>query len=174
MTLTFHRLQEKPDLAAASVTAAIGLEPVEIAPIDPIYAAGEDLARHYGLAVEGLVNCIIVKSIRASKDTFAACLVQVGWRVDLNGVVRKHLNGSKLSVADKDLVLKETGMEYGSITPIGLPKSWRVLIHPELLQESWLVVGSGKVGSKIRLSPETLMAITNAEIVKGMSAPGSS
>lgn len=173
MGLIFHRAQDRPDLVANNVMNALGLESVEVAQIDPDYAGGEDLSRHYGLAVEGLVNCIVVKSTRAGTETFAACLVQVGQRADLNGAVRKHLGGSKLSIADKGLVLAETGMEYGSITPIGLPESWRVLIAPELLKEPWIIMGSGRVISKIRLSPKALVTIANVEIVEGMSGQGS-
>ena len=49
-------------------------------------------------------------------------------RADVNGVVRRRLDVRKASFAPMDEAVALTGMEYGGITPIGLPKDWPVLV----------------------------------------------
>ena len=43
-------------------------------------------------------------------------------------MVRKHLGVRKISFAPMDDAVALTGMEYGGITPIGLPAGWPVLV----------------------------------------------
>jgi hypothetical protein len=46
-------------------------------------------------------------------------------RADVNRTVRKHLDVRKISFASMDEAVSRTGMEYGGITPIGLPRGGR-------------------------------------------------
>ena len=48
----------------------------------------------------------------------------------------------------------ESGMEYGGITPVGLPTAWRLLVDDALLDEPVVVIGSGVRRSKL-LRPGT-------------------
>jgi prolyl-tRNA editing enzyme YbaK/EbsC (Cys-tRNA(Pro) deacylase) len=57
----------------------------------------------------------------------AACLVRATDRADVNRVIRKRLDVRKISFAAMDDAVRETAMEYGGITPIGLPSQ---LAHP--------------------------------------------
>jgi prolyl-tRNA editing enzyme YbaK/EbsC (Cys-tRNA(Pro) deacylase) len=50
----------------------------------------------------------------------------------------------------------QTGMEYGGITPIGLPTDWPVLMDGRVAAHEWIVIGSGIRGSKIALLPGEL------------------
>jgi len=60
--------------------------------------------------------------------SYAACVVLATTRADVNGVVRHRLGARKASFAPMDDAVRLSGMEYGGITPIGLPADWPVLI----------------------------------------------
>lgn len=62
-------------------------------------------------------------------------------------------------------LLAQTKMELGSITPIGLPREWKVMIDASVLQQATVVIGSGLLGSKLLLSPAVLQDLPNALIV---------
>ena len=49
-------------------------------------------------------------------------------RADVNGVARRRLDVRKASFMPMDEAVAGTGMEYGGITPIGLPPDWPVLV----------------------------------------------
>ena len=44
-----------------------------------------------------------------------------------------------------------SGMEYGGITPIGLPADWPVLVDSAVLERDVVVIGSGLRRSKLAL-----------------------
>ena len=58
-------------------------------------------------------------------------------RADVNGVVRRRLDARKASFAPMDEAVALTGMEYGGITPIGLPADWPVLVDRGARTELW-------------------------------------
>ena len=39
--------------------------------------------------------------------------------------------------------MEETGMEYGGITPVGLPERWRLFVDASVLDLDVAVIGSG-------------------------------
>ena len=59
---------------------------------------------------------------------YAACVVAATTRADVNGLVRRHLDARKASFAPVEAVTAATAMEYGGITPVGLPADWPVLV----------------------------------------------
>ena len=61
-----------------------------------------------------------------------------------------------------DEAVSQTGMEYGGITPIGLPAGWPILVDAAVAATDWVVIGSGIRGSKI-LSLATVAAVPAAE-----------
>jgi prolyl-tRNA editing enzyme YbaK/EbsC (Cys-tRNA(Pro) deacylase) len=56
-------------------------------------------------------------------------------------------------------------MEYGGITPIGLPASWPILVDEAVAELDMIVVGSGVRGSKIALAGRTAATLPNAEVM---------
>jgi len=62
-------------------------------------------------------------------------------------------------------------MEYGGITPIGLPADWSVLVDPRVVAVPHVVIGSGIRGSKIVLPGAALAALPNAEVVPDLAKP---
>jgi prolyl-tRNA editing enzyme YbaK/EbsC (Cys-tRNA(Pro) deacylase) len=61
-------------------------------------------------------------------------------------------------------------MEYGGITPIGLPAEWPVLIDRRVTETPIVVLGSGVRRSKILLPGSLLGRLPHVEIVDGMAA----
>jgi prolyl-tRNA editing enzyme YbaK/EbsC (Cys-tRNA(Pro) deacylase) len=59
-------------------------------------------------------------------------------------------------------------MEYGSITVIGLPSTWPILIDSKLTQVELLIVGGGLVKSKMRLPGKMLEQLPNAIIIENL------
>jgi prolyl-tRNA editing enzyme YbaK/EbsC (Cys-tRNA(Pro) deacylase) len=64
-----------------------------------------------------------------------------------------------------DRAVEETGMEYGGITPVGLPDGWRLLIDAGVEALPVAVIGSGVRRSKLLLSGAQLAALPGAEVV---------
>lgn len=168
-TLHFSPALNHPELLAPPTKAAINhyANPASIlvAEIDPTAAASEVLIMRYGVDPTEGANCVIIEAVRGTNTTYAAVLVQPGTRADLNGIVRMHLNARRVSFAPKDLVLEMTAMEYGSITPIGLPADWAVLIDEHITHAARVIMGSGRVQSKLCMSPQALVELTNGDIL---------
>jgi prolyl-tRNA editing enzyme YbaK/EbsC (Cys-tRNA(Pro) deacylase) len=59
-------------------------------------------------------------------------------------------------------------MEYGGITPIGLPQDWPILLDARIPSIEAVVVGSGLRRSKIVLPGALLALLPGAEIVAGL------
>ena len=55
------------------------------------------------------------------QERLAACLILATTRADVNGFVKRHLDVRKASFLPMERAVELTGMEYGGITPIGLP-----------------------------------------------------
>ena len=60
-----------------------------------------------------------------------------------------------------------SGMEYGGITPVGVPSLWRLLID-SACASGWSCIGSGLRRSKLFVTGEVLAALPGAEIVEGL------
>jgi prolyl-tRNA editing enzyme YbaK/EbsC (Cys-tRNA(Pro) deacylase) len=61
-----------------------------------------------------------------------------------------------------------SGMEYGGITPVGLPPRWRLLIDAALTVEDVVCVGSGLRRSKLLIAGAVLAHLPGAEVVEGL------
>jgi prolyl-tRNA editing enzyme YbaK/EbsC (Cys-tRNA(Pro) deacylase) len=62
-------------------------------------------------------------------------------------------------------------MEYGGITPIGLPAGWPILIDARVPAAGPVVIGSGIRGSKIVLDGALLAELPGAEVVEELAVP---
>lgn len=140
-----------------------------VAEIDPKFAGGIELCEKYNIDSKNGANCLIVVGIQNDKKTYAACLVPVGYKYDINGVVKKTLNVRRVSVAPLDYILSQIKMEYGSITPIGLPKDWFIFIDPLVLKSERIIIGSGLRKSKLSIPSAALLSLPNAAILKGLA-----
>jgi prolyl-tRNA editing enzyme YbaK/EbsC (Cys-tRNA(Pro) deacylase) len=172
LPLTHYPALEQPDLLAPSVAAALRSLPwadqVRVAAIDPALADTAQFCETYGVTPEESANCVIIAGKRGSEVTYAACMVTATTRADVNGLVRRHLNARKASFGAVDVVTELTGMEYGGITPIGLPGSWPVLVDGLVAKTPIVVIGSGIRGSKLWLPGHLLAELPGAEVLPGL------
>ncbi|KOX13081.1 prolyl-tRNA synthetase [Saccharothrix sp. NRRL B-16348] len=172
-TLTPLPVLDRLDLVADPVAAALrsmadGAR-LAVAEIDPTLADTAEFCAHYGSPLAASANCVVVAGKRGDTVRYAACVVLATTRADVNGVVRRRLDARKASFAPMDDAVSLSGMEYGGITPIGLPEDWPVLLSPEVAAASELVIGSGIRGSKILVPGEVLAKLPNAEVVEGLA-----
>ncbi|MGH3984116.1 MAG: YbaK/EbsC family protein [Pseudonocardiaceae bacterium] len=176
------RLKVRPalnarELLAEPVAAALTALPGEqatrcvVAQIDPALADTAALCEYYEVPLHASGNCVVVTGKRAGVQRWAGCVVLATTRADVNGVVRRWLNVRKASFATRDEVVELTLMEYGGITPLGLPAGWPVLLDPAVVVADQVIVGSGLRRSKLLLPGEVLAALPGAEVVDGLGRP---
>ena len=153
-----------PDLLAPPVVAAVDAVPgALVAPIDPTLADTAAFCAAYDVAMEASANCVVVAARRGEVTTYAAVMVLATHRADVNGVVRRHLGARKISFAPMADAVGLTGMEFGGITPVGLPQGWPVLVDEAVVAASEVVVGSGVRRSKLLLAGADLLRLPGAQ-----------
>jgi prolyl-tRNA editing enzyme YbaK/EbsC (Cys-tRNA(Pro) deacylase) len=176
-TLRAEPAVDRPDLLADPVAAALkALDPADaagvgVAAIDPELADTAAFCAAYGSPLEASANCVVVAGRRGDAVRHAACRVLARTRADVNGLVRRRLDARKASFAPMADAVALTGMEYGGITPLGLPDSWPLLVDPAVAAAPAVVVGSGLRGSKLALPGTLLAALPGAEVVEGLGRP---
>jgi prolyl-tRNA editing enzyme YbaK/EbsC (Cys-tRNA(Pro) deacylase) len=175
-SLTSAPALDHPDLLAAPVATALAGFPladqVEVVAIDPELADTAACAAAYDLPLEAGANCVVVAGKRAGEERIAACLVRADTRADVNNVVKRLLDVRKCSFLALERAVELTGMEYGGITPVGLPADWRLLLDSRVVDIEVAVIGSGIRGSKIFLPGRVLAGLPAAEVITGLAAAG--
>ena len=171
-SLVLVAARERLDLLAPPVAAALDswkrADEVRVAPIDPDFADTAAFCEFYEVALEQSANCVVVAAKRGGEVRYAACMVLATTRADVNGVVRRHLDARKASFASMDDAVRLTGMEYGGITPVGLPGEWPVLVDPAVVAAGTVIIGSGIRGSKLELPGEALADLPGAVVLDGL------
>ncbi len=153
-------------VVAAPVAAAAALVPgARVTRIDATLADTAAFCEAYDVALEASANCVVVAGRRGERTSYAAVLVLATDRADINNVVRRHLDVRKISFAPMDEACARTGMEYGGITPVGLPDDWQVLIDDAVLAAGPVVIGGGIRGSKLLVDAAELAALPNATVL---------
>lgn len=159
----------RPELLADPVRIALAAIPdaarIRVAPIDPQLADTAAFCEHYGVPLEASANCVVVAGTRAGAERWAAAIVLATTRADVNNVIRRRLDVRKISFAPMDAATARTGMEYGGITPIGLPADWPVLVDSAVAVAGPVVIGSGIRSSKIVLDGALLAALPSTEVL---------
>ncbi|MEV6967693.1 YbaK/EbsC family protein [Hamadaea sp. NPDC051192] len=160
---------ERPDLLAPPVAAALsGWEhaaSVLVVDTDPANADTAVFGEVYAVPPEQSANCVVVAGRRGENTTVAACVVLASTRADVNGVIRKRLDARKASFAPMDDAVAQTGMEYGGITPIGLPATWPLLVDAAVASTPWVVIGSGRRRGKLLVPGKLLAELPGAEVL---------
>ncbi len=174
-TLPWRPARDTLDLLADPVAAALATwaraGDLAVAPIDPDLADTAAFCAAYDVPPDDSANCVVIAGRRGDTVSYAACVVLATTRADVNGTVRRRLDARKASFASMDDAVARSGMEYGGITPIGLPAEWPVLIDRAVLGRASVVIGSGLRRSKIALPPDALAQLPTAEVVDGLAAP---
>ncbi len=164
--LTWTPASEHVELLGTPVAGAIGQVPsARVATIDPELADTAAFCEAYESAPEHSANCVVVAGRRSGETRRAAVLVLATDRADINNVVRRHLDVRKISFMSMDEAIELTAMEYGGITPVGLPEDWPVLVDEGVAAAGEVVIGSGVRGSKLLVDASELVAFPSAEVV---------
>lgn len=175
-TLKTEPAGSRPELLAGPVAAAIeGWPPaageVLVAPIDPTLADTAAFCEAYQIGPEISANCVVVAGRRGGELRYAACVILATTRADVNGVVRRYLDARKASFAPTDDAVALTGMEYGGITPVGLPKGWPILVDQRVADTPYVVIGSGLRGSKLAVPGPALASLPGAVVLDDLARP---
>ncbi len=165
----------RPDLLATPVVAALekwpGQTPADqvlVAEIDPELADTAAFCAAYDVGLDQSANCVVVSGKRAGEVRYAACLVLATTRADVNNTVRRYLDVRKASFAPMDSAVELTSMEYGGITPIGVPDGWPILVDAAVVAAGPVIIGSGVRRSKIVLPGPALAELPGAEVIEGL------
>ena len=164
---------DHPELLAPPVVAALeawehGRE-LAVVEIDPAVADTAAMSAAYDLGMDTGANCVVVGGKRDGQERVAACLVRADLRADVNTVVKRALDVRKCSFLPVERAVEETGMEYGGITPVGLPAPWRLLVDPHVLEVEVAVIGSGTRRSKLLLPGRLAAELPGAEVTEGLA-----
>ena len=172
LPLSFTPALSSPSLLAPPVYAALSewafADEVRVAAIDPALSDTAAFCERYGVAPVESANCVVIAGRRGGETSYAACMVAATTRADVNGLVRRHLGVRKASFGPVVEITALTGMEYGGITPIGLPGQWPVLVDADVAKLGNAVIGSGIRGSKLWLPGRLLAELPGAEVLPGL------
>jgi prolyl-tRNA editing enzyme YbaK/EbsC (Cys-tRNA(Pro) deacylase) len=165
-TLDWLPAHDHPELLAPPVARVIGSAPsAEVAVIDPSLADTAAFCEAYDSDPAHSANCVVVAGKRSGELRCAAVLVLATDRADVNSVVRRHLDVRKISFMPMDEAVSTTGMEYGGITPLGLPDDWPVLVDEGVAAAGRVVIGSGIRGSKLLVDAAELVRLPTAAVL---------
>ena len=170
---------ERTDLLAAPVAAALRaletssdgahlVRQAQVVPIDPQYSDTDALNAHYALDPEATGNCVLVAGKRTGEERIAACVVRAPDFADVNHVVKKRMDVRKASFLPVERAVEMSGMEYGGITPVGLPEDWRLFIDGAVADRATVLIGSGVRHSKLLVPGALLVALPGAERVENL------
>jgi prolyl-tRNA editing enzyme YbaK/EbsC (Cys-tRNA(Pro) deacylase) len=164
---------DRPDLLPQPVQAALQVwasgGEVGVAAIDAALSDTAAFGHAYDVPGSASANCVVVAGRRGGEERIAACVVLATTRADVNTVVKRRLDVRKCSFLPMDRAVELTGMEYGGITPVGLPDGWPVLVDAAVLEQQLVVIGSGVRRSKLVLRPGLLAELPHADVVEGLA-----
>lgn len=173
--LKFSPATDSPDLLAPSVATALAsqdwplpADAIGVSSIDPVLADTAAFCERYHVGPEESANCVVVTGRREGETRFAACVVLATTRADVNNLARRALDVRKASFAATQTAVDLTGMEYGGITPIGLPAGWLVLVDAAAAATPQVIIGSGVRRSKLALAGKSLAGLPGAQVIEGL------
>ena len=140
----------------------------EVVQCDPDFADTAAFCERYGYPIENCGNTIVVASKR-EPVRYAACIVAGSSRLDVNKTVRKLMGVPRASFASADQTMALTGMMIGGVTPFALPADVPIYADKNLMALEYVVLGSGTRSSKIRVAPDVIGMLANAQTVAGLS-----
>jgi prolyl-tRNA editing enzyme YbaK/EbsC (Cys-tRNA(Pro) deacylase) len=166
---------DRPDLLAPTVAAALRelagklpADQVGVAEIDPAVTDTAAFCERYGVPLTESANCVVVAGRREGQTRMAGCMVLATTRADVNGLVKRELDVRKASFAATETAVELTGMEFGGITPIGLPADWPLFVDEAVAAADWVVIGSGLRRSKLTLPGAAVASLPGAVVLTGL------
>lgn len=172
-SLTTTPALERLDLVAAPVATLLSSWPhgaeVGVVEIDPANSETSATVDVYGVPLDAGANCVVIAGKREGEERIAACVVRGDTRADVNNRVKRILDVRKCSFLDHDRAVAESAMAYGGITPVGVPRAWRLLVDARVPATPLVLIGSGIRGSKLILPGRLLGELPGAEVVEDLA-----
>ena len=170
--LEFSVATEHPELLAPAVSAVLAklsnAGEVGVAEIDPTLSDTAAFCEKYQIGMEQAANCVVLEAKRSERTWFAACVILGTTRADVNGLARRTLDARKVSFAPMEAAVSQSNMEYGAITPIGLPAGWSVLVDKAIADSGHVIIGSGVRKSKLLIPGNFFASLPNVQILEGL------
>jgi prolyl-tRNA editing enzyme YbaK/EbsC (Cys-tRNA(Pro) deacylase) len=142
--------------------------PWELMRIDPDFADTAAFCEKYGVAMDHSGNTIIVASKKEPKQ-YCACLVLATTRLDVNHVVRRLMDVSRVSFATAEETQALTGMMIGGVTLLALPPDLPIYVDDRIMTLDYVILGGGSRSSKIKIAPEALRKLPGLSVVPGLA-----
>ena len=172
-SLDFIPVTDRLDLVAKPVAKALekNADNVYVSAIDPTLSDTAEFCAAYNVGMDISANCVVLEAKRADRTWYVACMVLATDRADVNGVIRRHLDARKISFAPMNEAVSSTAMEYGGITPIGLPNDWPVLVDARVARANFVIIGAGIRGAKLYVPGKFLTQLSNASVLDLVKQP---
>lgn len=180
--LSFESVSNRKDLLPDCVnlffdTNSNLIELIKVTEIDPKYADNGEFEKQYSYPMGQGANSIFFEAKLKATDAektgkkyiHGVCLIPCDMRCDLNKTVRKHLDAKRVSFADQNMIADQLNMEVGSITGVGIPEEYKLLVDSKLIHKTDVIVGGGFRKSKMLLDGNTFNLIPNAEIIDNLA-----
>ena len=158
---------QHPELLAEPVRAFLAEHPDDRVLVGAIDAALADTAAfcaHYEINPRQGANCVVVETKRGETRALVACMILGSDRIDVNGAVRRMLDARRASFAPLDTVIEATGMQYGGVTPVGLPPEWVILVDEAVAASGPLIIGAGIRGAKLLVTGAYLASLPGVRV----------
>jgi prolyl-tRNA editing enzyme YbaK/EbsC (Cys-tRNA(Pro) deacylase) len=162
---------ERPDLMAPATFAALQsyIPEALVFEIDPAISDTPALCEAFNLPPDPMGNAVLLVGARNGVEHKVCCMCLATRRVDVNSVVRRTLDVRKASFASMDEAVSRSGMEYGAITPVGLPDDWPVWLDETVAATKLLCIGAGVRPGKLLLPGASLLKLPTARLVPNLT-----
>ncbi|WP_313822333.1 Cys-tRNA(Pro) deacylase [Citricoccus sp.] len=121
---------------------------------------GEEAAAKLGLDATVVFKTLMVT---LPDDSLAAGVVPVAGTLDLRALA-SALGVKKVTMADPDVAQRRTGYVLGGISPMGQRHHAAVVIDSSALDRDHVLVSGGRRGLDVRMTPQDLVAVTQARV----------
>jgi len=140
----------------------------ELITLDEPTPTVETAARAVGTSPDQIVKSVLfaVNDERVLAITCGTQLIESRSIAALYGVGRKRVR-----LANAEIVLETTGYPVGTVPPFGHPQPIRTLIAPQVLEHREVYAGGGAHTTLVRLDPQAILTITQAQIVEMRPQP---
>ena len=170
--LKFDTAANHPELLAAAVLEALKTLPnageVGVSEIDPALSDTAAFCERYAVTPAQAANCVVLKGKKGEEYFYVAYVILATTRADVNGLVRQVLDVRKISFAPMEEAVQLSRMEFGAITPVGLPANWPILVDKAVAESDRVIIGASIRKAKL-LAPGSFFAnLPNVQILEGL------
>jgi len=143
-------MTQVPPVSAA--LTALGIPHRIFAHTNPVHSL-EQAAAERGQVPDQVIRSLL---FRLGEGDFLMALVagpgQISWKT-----LRAHVGQSRLTMAERDEVLRVTGYPIGAVAPFGMPQAVPILVDPSVTVHAEISLGSGTRNTAVILASADLM-----------------